>query len=421
MAQKPVSSKSAAPAAAKRPVSSKDALEQKVFAALDAFQIETPSWGYADTGTRFGKFFQDAAAIDLNDKLADAGQVHRLTGACPSVAVHVLWDFKPGEDPKAVAALAAKHGVKIGAINPNLFQDQIYKYGSFANADPAARAAALEHTLYSIDLGKKLGSRIVSMWFADGVNYPGQASVRARKKRVEEGLIAAHKRLGPDQLLLIEYKPFEPAFYATDIADWGMSYLYSKKAGKKARVLVDTGHHYTAQNIEQIVAWLLDEGMLGGFHFNDRRYADDDLTLGSIDPYQAFRIFHEIHHHAFDNGGKYADIAYMIDQSHNDKSKIEATIQTVVTAQELYAKAALVDHKALAALQDKNAQLDAEELLKSAFFTDVRPALRAWRKSKGLPLDPLAAHRASGYEVAAGKDRAARRKELGIVQGGSYA
>jgi L-rhamnose isomerase/sugar isomerase len=398
----------------------KTAAAKAVFKALDTFKIETPSWGYADTGTRFGKFFQDAAAIDLNDKLADAGQVHALTGCCPQVAVHVLWDFQPGQDPKEVAALAAGHGVRIGAINPNLFQDQIYKYGSFANTDPAVRKAALDHTLYSIDLGKKLGSQCVSMWLADGVNYPGQASVRARKKRMEECLTAAHKKLAPGQLLLIEYKPFEPAFYATDIADWGMSYLYAKKAGKQARVLVDTGHHYTAQNIEQIVAWLLDENMLGGFHFNDRRYADDDLTLGSIDPYQAFRIFHEIHHHTFD-AGKPADIAYMIDQSHNDKSKIEATIQTVVTAQELYVKAALVDHKRLAALQDKNAQIDAEEILKTAFFTDVKPFIREWRLANGLPEDPLKAHRESGYERDAAKARKARRKELGIVQSGSYA
>jgi L-rhamnose isomerase/sugar isomerase len=258
------------------------------------------------------------------------------------------------------------------------------------------------------------------MWLADGVNYPGQDSIRARKKRMEDCLAAAHKKLAPDQLLLIEYKPFEPAFYATDIADWGMSFLYAKKAGKQARVLVDTGHHYTAQNIEQIVAWLLAENMLGGFHFNDRRYADDDLTFGSIDPYQAFRIFHEIHYHAFDNG-RPADIAYMIDQSHNDKSKIEATIQTVVTAQELYVKAALVDHKQLAQYQSDHLQLDAEELLKTAFFTDVKPFIREWRRLNKLPLDPLIAHRASGYEVAAGRERKARRKALGIVQGGSYA
>jgi L-rhamnose isomerase/sugar isomerase len=401
--------------------STKANFEQKVFDALDAFKIETPSWGYADTGTRFGKYFQDAAAIDLGDKLADAGQVHKLTGCCPTVAVHVLWDFKPGQNPAEVAALAMRHGVQIGSINPNLFQDQIYKYGSFANSDAAIRKAALDHTLDSIELGKKLRSRYVSMWMADGVNYPGQGSIRARKKRMEACFAAAHRKLSKEQILLIEYKPFEPAFYATDIADWGMSLLYCKKAGPRARVLVDTGHHYASQNIEQIVAWLLDENMLGGFHFNDRRYADDDLTLGSIDPYQVFRIFSEIHLHAFDNGGKHADIAYMIDQSHNDKSKIEATIQTVCGAQELYAKAALVDYEKLASFQAAEAQIDAEEVLRDAFFTDARPLLAKWRRRNGLAENPMRAHRESGYEVEAARERKARRAALGIAQGGSYA
>ena len=315
-------------------------------AVLETFLIETPSWGFADTGTRFGKFFQDAAAIDMNDKLADAGHVHALTGCCPTVAVHVLWDFKLGEDPKAVARLARKHGVKIGAINPNLFQDQCYKWGSFGNNDPIVRAAALQHCVDSVAIGRAVGSDCLSLWFADGTNYPGQGSIRARKHCFEESLRALHAELGPKQTMLVEYKPFEPAFYATDIADWGMALLLAKKAGPRAKVLVDTGHHYNAQNIEQIVAWLLDEDMLGGFHFNDRRYADDDLTLGSIDPYQVFRIFHEIHFFAADRG-RMPKIAYMIDQCHNEKPKIEATIQTVVMAQELYAKAALVDHDAL--------------------------------------------------------------------------
>jgi L-rhamnose isomerase / sugar isomerase len=389
-------------------------------AALDSFVIETPSWGFADTGTRFGKFFQEASAIDFGDKLADAGHVHALTGCCPTVAVHVLWDFKPGEDPKAVAKLAKKHGVKIGAINPNLFQDQCYKWGSFGNNDPEVRAHALAHCVDSIAIGQAVGSEYVSLWFADGTNYPGQGSIRARKGYFEESLRACHEKLGPKQTLLVEYKPFEPAFYATDIADWGMSYLLSKKAGPRAKVLVDTGHHYSAQNIEQIVAWLLDEDMLGGFHFNDRRYADDDLTLGSIDPYQVFRIFHEIHFFASDRG-RAPNIAYMIDQSHNEKPKIEATIQTVVMAQELFAKAAIVDHDALRRAQAANNVVDAELVLKQAFFTDVSPAIAAWRKANKLPADPLAEHRRLGYTKAAAADRKQRRKELGIVQGGSYA
>jgi len=397
------------------PQQQKTALE-----ALKSFNIEVPSWGFADTGTRFGKFFQPASAIDLNDKLADAGQVHRMTGCCPTVAVHVLWDFKAGEDPNVSAKLAKKHGVKIGSINPNVFQDQCYKWGSFGNVDPKVREQALQHCIDSIEIGKAVKSEYLSLWFADGTNYPGQESIRDRKARFEEALKACHKKLAPWQTMLVEYKPFEPAFYATDIADWGMSYLMSKKAGPRAKVLVDTGHHYNAQNIEQIVAWLLDEEMLGGFHFNDRRYADDDLTLGSIDPYQIFRIFHEIHSFAVDKG-KMPKIAYMIDQSHNEKPKIEATIQTVIMAQELYTKAALVDHKALRKAQAKNNVVDAELELKKAFFTDVSPALKAWRKANNLPLDPLVGHRQSGYEATAAKERTQRRKELGIVQGGGYA
>jgi L-rhamnose isomerase / sugar isomerase len=395
-------------------------LLRRAVEALNDFEIETPSWGFADTGTRFGKFFQDAAAIDLNDKLADAGQVNALTGCCPTVAVHVLWDFKPGQDPKAVARLARKHGVKIGSINPNLFQDQCYKWGSFGHNDPAVRRHALQHCADSVAIGNAVGSEYVSLWFADGMNYPGQGSIRGRKHTFEDSLRALHKKLGPKQTMLVEYKPFEPAFYATDIADWGMALLLAKKAGPKAKVLVDTGHHYAAQNIEQIVAWLLDEDMLGGFHFNDRRYADDDLTLGSIDPYQVFRIFHEIHFFAADRG-RAPKIAYMIDQSHNEKPKIEATIQTVVMAQELYAKAALVDHDALHRAQAKNNVVDAELILKKAFFTDVAPALKAWRQAGQLPADPLAEHRRSGYERAAAADRKRRRKALGLTQGGSYA
>jgi len=388
--------------------------------ALASFAIETPSWGFADTGTRFGKFFQDAAAIDLGDKLADAGHVHALTGCCPTVAVHVLWDFKPGEDPKAVARLARRHGVKIGAINPNLFQDQCYKWGSFGHTDPAVRAHALQHCVDSVAIGRAVGSEYLSLWFADGTNYPGQGSVRERKRNFEAALRTLHGKLGPKQTMLVEYKPFEPAFYATDIADWGMALLLAKKAGPRAKVLVDTGHHYVAQNIEQIVAWLLDEDMLGGFHFNDRRYADDDLTLGSIDPYQVFRIFHEIHCFASDRG-RMPKIAYMIDQSHNEKPKIEATIQTVVMAQELFVKAALVDHDALRRAQAKNNVVDAELILKRAFFTDVAPALAAWRKANRLPGDPMAEHRKSGYERRAAADRRRRRTELGIKPGGGYA
>jgi L-rhamnose isomerase/sugar isomerase len=245
------------------------------------------------------------------------------------------------------------------------------------------------------------------MWFADGSNYPGTANIRQRKQWFQEALKKSHQALSPQQRLLVEYKPFEPAFYHTDIADWGMALLLSRAAGPQAKVLVDTGHHYAAQNIEQIVTWLLSEEMLGGFHFNDRRYADDDLTLGSIDPYQIFRIFHEILYFEWETG-KRADIAYMVDQSHNLKGKIEAMIQTVMMAQQLFAKAALVDHRELATAQKKCELVKAESLLQDAFAVDVRPALEEWRNSKGLPRDPMAAFRESGYLERITKERAAK-------------
>jgi L-rhamnose isomerase/sugar isomerase len=365
--------------------------------ALDSFHIELPSWGFANTGTRFGKFLQPAAAATIEEKFSDAGQVHKLTGACPTIALHVLWDLPEGlASVSSVKTLAAKYGVQPGSVNPNVFQDQIYKYGSLGNPDAMVRQTALEHLLDCAEIAKKLGSRDVSLWFADGSNYPGTANMRQRRTWFEEGLGALHERLGPEQRMLVEYKPFEPAFYHTDIADWGMALLLAKAAGPKAKVLVDTGHHYQSQNIEQIVVWLLRDGMLGGFHFNDRRYADDDLTLGSIDPYQVFRIFHEILFFEWETGTR-ADIAYMIDQSHNLKGKIEAMIQTVVAAQELYAKAALVDYERLVAAQANCALVDAEDRLKDAFSSDVRPAIREWARSHGLPEDPLDAFRKSGY------------------------
>jgi L-rhamnose isomerase/sugar isomerase len=375
----------------------------EVFDALNNFAIELPSWGFANTGTRFGKFIQEAAATTTEEKFADAGQVHAFTGCCPTVAMHVKWDFPCDKN------LAAKYGVAIGSINPNLFEDQIYKHGSLGNPDPKIRAEALQHLIDSVDIARRTGSRDLSLWFADGSNFPGTANIRQRRQWFEEGLKAMHARLDSNQRMLLEYKPFEPAFYHTDIADWGMSLLLARSAGPQARVLVDTGHHYQAQNIEQIVAWLLAENMLGGFHFNDRRYADDDLTLGSIDPYQVFRIFHEIRHFEWETGNR-ADIAYMIDQSHNLKPKIEEMIQTASTAQELYAKAALVDHEKLAHYQSHADLIDAEECLKNAFSTDVRPAIREWRKSKGLAEDPLSAFRASGYLEKATRERADRNR-----------
>jgi L-rhamnose isomerase/sugar isomerase len=383
----------------------------KVFQALEAFRIEIPSWGFANTGTRFGKFLQPAAAATTEEKFSDAGQVHRVTGVCPTIALHVLWDCPEGVDSAVeIRQLADRYGVQAGSINPNLFQDQIYKFGSFGNPDEAVRKRALQHTKDSIEIAHRLKSRDISLWFADGSNYPGTANIRQRKRWFEEALNESHAALSAGQRLLVEYKPFEPAFYHTDIADWGMALHFARVAGPQAKVLVDTGHHYLAQNIEQIVAWLLSENMLGGFHFNDRRYADDDLTLGSIDPYQVFRIFHEILFFEWETGTR-ADIAYMIDQSHNLKGKIEAMIQTVTVAQQLFTKAALVDHAALADTQ-KNCQLvRAESLLQDAFNTDVRPAIQEWRDSKGLPRDPMQAFRESGYLERITKERATRNSQ----------
>lgn len=380
----------------------------RIARALEGFRIELPSWGFANTGTRFGKYLQAAAATTTEEKLGDAGQVHALTGVCPTVALHVLWDFPSGLDSTAdVAAAAKRSGVHPGSINPNLFQEQRYKFGSFGNPDASVREAAWQHTRDSIQIARRLGSRDVSLWFADGSNYPGTANIRRRKAWFEEGLRAAHAELARDQRLLVEYKPFEPAFYHTDIADWGMALLLARAAGPQARVLVDTGHHYLAQNIEQIVSWLLAEDMLAGFHFNDRRYADDDLTLGSIDPYQVFRIFHEILFFEWETGAR-ADIAYMIDQSHNLKGKIEAMIQTVVMAQELFAKASIVDHQSLAAAQAGSNLVAAESLLQDAFSSDVRPAIREWRVSRGLPADPMDAFRQSGYLERITAERSSR-------------
>ena len=379
----------------------------RVVAALDRFRLEVPSWGFGNTGTRFGVFRQPAAASTTAEKIADAGFVHQLTGVCPTVALHVQWDLPGGRaDVSTVQQLTAQAGIKPGSINPNFFQNQIYKHGSFGNPDPAVRAQARAHGLASIDLATRLGCRDLSCWFADGSNYPGTASIRHRKALFEEELRTLHDALSGDQRLLLEYKPFEPAFYHTDVADWGMALLLARTAGPRARVLVDTGHHYQSQNIEQIVAWLLSEQMLGGFHFNDRRYADDDLTTGSIDPYQLFRIFHEIR--LFEDEHGTADIAYMIDQSHNLKGKIEAMVQTVVTAQALYAKAALVDLSRLATAQTGSRLVQAESCLQDAFATDVRPLIAEWRAARGLPVDPLDALWQSGYveRIAAERTRA---------------
>jgi len=386
---------------------------------LARFTIEIPSWGFADTGTRFGKFLQDAAAVDLEDKLADAGATHRYTGITPAVAVHVLWDFPDGFDP-GVLELARKHKVRIGSINPNVFQDQCYKFGSITNRDAAVRRRAVKHILDSVEIARRTDSRHLSLWFADGTNYPGQADIRRRKRLATAALRKVHAAMPKSMTMLIEYKPFEPSVYFTDFFDWGSGYIFAKAAGPQAKVLVDTGHHLPGCNVEQIVAWLIDEKMLGGFHFNDRKYADDDLTVGSIDPYQAFRVFNEIAACEHETG-KDLDIAYTIDQSHNIKPKVQAMIQTACRVQELFAKAMLVDRDGLAAARASEDTVASEEILRAAYAADVTPILRAVRRKLGVPADPLKAFRSSGYEQAAARERKAKRRAMGAGQGTSYA
>ncbi len=385
------------------------------FQVLDEFKIEIPSWGFANTGTRFGKFLQEAAASTIEEKFSDAAEVHRLTGSTPTVALHVLWDLPNGlQDVDKVQSLELRNGVRAGSINPNLFQNQEYKYGSLCNPSPEIRAKALAHVVDSIEIAAGLKTRDISLWLADGSNYPGTQSMRRRIGWLEDALKQAHAALRPGQRLLVEYKPFEPAFYHTDIADWGMAAHLARAAGPQACVLVDTGHHYAGQNIEQVVAWLIHTGMLGGFHFNDRRYADDDLTLGSIDPYQVFRIFHEIHAAGAD--GVTLDVAFMIDQSHNLKGKMEAMVQTVMTAQELWLKSALVDREQLAQLQQGCDLVAAEELFRAAFWLDVRPLLAEWRSARNLPVDPLCELRKSGYVETITQERRGNQSS-----GSSYA
>ena len=379
---------------------------QRVFSALDSFRIEVPSWGFANTGTRFGKFVQGGAATTIEEKFSDAAQVNALTGASPTVALHVLWDLPNGKaDVPAIQALEKKYGMKAGSVNPNLFQSAEYKYGSIANPSAEIRGIALKHLLDSVEIGRELGSKDVSLWIADGSNYPGTQSIRKRIGWMEEVLGATHAALGEGQRMLIEYKPFEPAFYHTDIADWGMALELVRRCGPKAKVLVDTGHHPQATNIEQIVTWLMHVKELGGFHFNDRKYADDDLTLGSIDPYQVFRIFHEI---LSGDERDRADVAFMIDQSHNLKGKVEAMVQTVVTAQELYAKAALINQARLAELQQECRLVEAEECFRDSFWQDVRPIVREWRAARGLPAEPLKALVESGYVEKITRERESR-------------
>ena len=356
--------------------------------------IETPSWAYGNSGTRFKVFTQPGVPRTPFEKMEDAGIVHRFTGVAPSVAIHIPWDKV--DDFAALQAYANEQGVRIGAINPNLFQDDDYKLGSLTHPDKAVRCKAIGHLLECIEIGKTVGSSIQSLWFADGTNYPGQDDFRRRKHYMLEGLREAYGAMPDDMRMLLEYKFFEPAFYHTDLADWGMSCTYCNHLGERAQVLIDLGHHALGTNIEHIVAFLIDEGKMGGFHFNNKKYADDDVTVGSVNPYELFLIYNELAA-AEDDPAVQMDVAYMIDQSHNVKPKIEAMIQSIVNCQTAYAKALLVDRAALRDAQDNGDIVTAEETLMDAYQTDVRPLLAQVRIEMGLDPDPILAFRESGY------------------------
>jgi L-rhamnose isomerase/sugar isomerase len=365
-------------------------------------KIETPSWGYADSGTRFQVFHQPGAARTVFEKLDDAAMVHQMTGITPSVALHIPWDEV--DDYERVVDYAAELDLTIGAINPNLFQEPEYKLGSLCHPDKVVRRKALDHILECIEIMNITGSKVLSLWLADGTNYPGQDDFRARKKRLEDTLRIVCDALADDQRLLIEYKFFEPAFYHTDLADWGMATLLATKLGPKAQTLVDLGHHPLGTNIEQIVAYLIDEGKLGGFHFNSKKYADDDLTTGSTNPYELFLIYNELVAGAEDLQED-LNVAYMIDQSHNVKPKVAAMIQSVESIQAAYAKALLVDRQALRESQREGDIIGAETILRAAYDRDVTPLLVNVREELQVPIAPLEAYRQSGYQEKTARER----------------
>src|SRR6266566_8961541 len=375
------------------------------------FTVETPSWGYGDSGTRFNVFHWPGAASNLREKLEDAAQVQKVTGVCPSVAIHIPWDKE--DDWQTVKAYAGQLDLRIGAVNPNLFQDDAYRLGSLCHYDKHVRQRAIEHVLECIQIAREVSSDVVSLWLADGTNYPGQDDLRRRRHRLLDSLQAIYAALPAGMRLLIEYKFFEPAFYSTDLPDWGTSLLIAQKLGPQAEVLVDTGHHPQGTNIAQIVAQLLDEGRLGGFHFNDRRYADDDLIVGSQNPFELFCIFNEIVGAQEEGNANAGRIAYMIDQSHNIEPKIEAMIQSVINVQTAYVKALLVDRIALREAQEAGDVLGTYRVLQEAFETDVRPLLSEFRVRQGRDPDPVAAFRASGYAERVAHERTASTMSSG--------
>jgi L-rhamnose isomerase/sugar isomerase len=372
--------------------------EQHALGELRRLEIETPSWGYGNSGTRFHVYPWPGAARTVHERIADAALVHRLTGCCPSVAVHIPWDAV--DDYKALRAYAEEAGVQIGAINPNLFGDDVYRLGSLCNPDPGVRAHALEHCRECVAIARDVGSSTISLWLADGTNYPGQDDLRDRYVRLLAGLEEVYAALDPGMRLLVEYKFFEPGFYSTDLPDWGTAALVCRRLGSQALVLVDTGHHPQGTNVEQIVALLLAEGLLGGFHFNNRKYADDDLIVGAIHPFELFGIMREIA-----RARAVGDVAFMIDQSHNIEGKIGPMVQSVMNVQTAYAKALLVDEARLAEAQEAGDVLGGHRVLLDAFETDVRPLLSRLRREAGVAADPVEAFRAGGYAEALARER----------------
>jgi L-rhamnose isomerase/sugar isomerase len=373
-------------------------------AALDVLRtqaIEVPSWAFGNSGTRFKVFAQQGVPRDPFEKVADAAAVHRFTGVAPSVSLHIPWDAV--DDPAKLAQHAADLGVRLGVINANVFQDDDFMLGSVTHPDPAVRRKATDHLLECVDVMDATGSADLKLWFSDGTNYPGQDDVRARQDRLAEALSEVYDRLGDGQRLLLEYKLFEPAFYTMDVPDWGTAFAHCQALGDRAQVVVDTGHHAPGTNIEFIVAVLLRAGKLGAFDFNSRFYADDDLMVGSADPFQLFRILHEcVRGGALDPA---SGVTFMLDQCHNIEPKIPGQIRSVMNVQEATAKALLVDGDALSAAQAAGDVLGANAVLMDAYNTDVRPLLAGLREDMGLDPDPMAAYARSGYAEAIVADR----------------
>jgi L-rhamnose isomerase / sugar isomerase len=363
--------------------------------------IELPSWAFGNSGTRFKVFGTPGTPRTIQEKLADAAKVNELTGLAPKVALHIPWDKV--EDYGALRTYAAELGLSLGTINSNTFQDDIYKFGSLTHVDEAVRRKAVEHHFECIEVMNQTGSRDLKIWLADGTNYAGQGDLRGRQDRLADSLAQIYERIGPDQRLVLEYKFFEPAFYHMDVPDWGTAYAHVAALGERATVCLDTGHHAPGTNIEFIVAQLLRLGKLGSFDFNSRYYADDDLIVGSADPFQLFRILYEVV-----RGGGFgpdSDVAFMLDQCHNVEEKIPGQIRSVLNVQEMTARALLVDKDALASAQAAGDVLGAHAIVMDAFYTDVRAELAGWRESRGLPPDPMRAYVDSGYQTKINKER----------------